>query len=348
VRSKLQRPAAQGGRLRGLDELIRERFPAAFALLPEIAQPPSKALPPIPTLHALLSSAIDVDKISYLIADSHATGVGFGAGMDIEGLIQSLVPPQPRHWDRGALAIREEGLAAAESVIAARYWMISRVYWHHTNRSAMAMHKFVLADLMRHDQFDFRSYFDETFFGTHTDGTRLLAKLYAGLHGGEDARPILSGLLNGERTIYARAYAVGNGPSPRDRSVYSTLVRRGPIEMVELAEGLRTELESEIGGLASKYGDFVVDVPHKTRDFLGRTVLVYMDRDLQEPRELAEGDYAASPMLKGMAEDFESNVKKCRVFVHPEVVSHLRESDKWDAARKSIREYMDAQATNKS
>ncbi len=79
-------------------------------------------------LAGLMSSPIDVDKISYLKEDSIMTGVDYGRGIDIQGYLYNLkMPPldlDPRKTTHPVLALRDKGYAAAESIIMARYWML--------------------------------------------------------------------------------------------------------------------------------------------------------------------------------------------------------------------------------
>ena len=144
--------------------------------------PPKKAMHRV--LAGLMSSAIDIDKVSYLVADSTMSGVPYGCGIDVERLLMSLAAPPSIYTPAEAstaappsidipveapagipvIGIKAKGLAAAESVILARYWMLSRVYWHHTNRAVMAGFKFVISELIARGQLRFSSYFGDTFW----------------------------------------------------------------------------------------------------------------------------------------------------------------------------------------
>ncbi|MBA2363215.1 MAG: HD domain-containing protein [Chloroflexia bacterium] len=85
---------------------------------------------------ALLSGALDVDKLDYLPRDARACNVPYG-GVDVERLLDSLrVLDSP---DGPTLALTEKGISPLHSLVLARQEMFDNVYWHHTNRACMAM-----------------------------------------------------------------------------------------------------------------------------------------------------------------------------------------------------------------
>lgn len=87
-------------------------------------------------LAEIIHGDLDVDRMDYLLRDAHYTGVPYG-NLDAGRLIQSLVLT-----DDG-LAIKESGIAAAESLLIARTLMGPSVYYHHVGRIAEQM--FLLA-----------------------------------------------------------------------------------------------------------------------------------------------------------------------------------------------------------
>ena len=114
--------------------------------------------------------------------------------------------------------------------------------------------------------------------------------------------------------MYWRLLTIANGPSDAEGYLRSAMLETDPLAAVELAESIRTCLNDQFHfGLV--YGDVVVDIPQKGRDRVESTLKVHLDRDPDHPRELT--DPRVAPLLRAAAEDFEANVKKCRVFVHP-------------------------------
>lgn len=82
-------------------------------------------------LASIVSGDIDVDRMDYLVRDSHYTGVSIG--VDLARLIHGLVMT-PR-----GLAIDERALAAAEMLLVTRVQMYAAVYFHRTLRIAERM-----------------------------------------------------------------------------------------------------------------------------------------------------------------------------------------------------------------
>ena len=82
-------------------------------------------------LGRLVSGDLDVDRMDYLVRDSHYTGVHIG--VDLARLVGDLVLT-PK-----GVAIREGSLPAAEMLLVTRLQMYTTVYFHHTLRVAERM-----------------------------------------------------------------------------------------------------------------------------------------------------------------------------------------------------------------
>jgi HD superfamily phosphohydrolase len=103
-------------------------------------------------LHSIMDSAIDADKLDYLLRDAHHSGVHYAQGIDVDRFYQSLtaIPFFPRHDPqnadtlRASIAVTERGLLPVESILIARYQMFSCVYWHHTTRALTAMLQYLV------------------------------------------------------------------------------------------------------------------------------------------------------------------------------------------------------------
>lgn len=110
-------------------------------------------------LHSIMDSAIDADKLDYLLRDALHCGVQYAEGIDTDRFFQSLTA-LPFLPDESALAAREDtamapalrasigvtdkGVLPVESILIARYQMFSCVYWHRTTRAATAMLQFLV------------------------------------------------------------------------------------------------------------------------------------------------------------------------------------------------------------
>jgi hypothetical protein len=90
-----------------------------------------------------LSSPLDVDRLDYLLRDSHHSGVRYGV-FDLDWMLSSLClaeAPTPS-GERVVLAVDgRRGLRAVEGYLMARLSMFQQVYFHKTGRAAEFMFK---------------------------------------------------------------------------------------------------------------------------------------------------------------------------------------------------------------
>jgi HD superfamily phosphohydrolase len=94
----------------------------------------------------ILSGTLDPDKVDYLLRDARYCGVPFGESVNRDRLIGSITydPESERP------AITYKGVSAVEALIFTSYLMYRNVYWHHAVRSANAMFKRGVQDLITH------------------------------------------------------------------------------------------------------------------------------------------------------------------------------------------------------
>jgi HD superfamily phosphohydrolase len=287
-------------------------------------------------LSGLVSSAIDLDKVAYLLADSVMSGVNYGRGIDLQGFFTALLDPlasssaSEENETGPIIGIDEKGLAAAESIILARYWMLSRVYWHHTNRALMAAFKFAISELVSAGKLDFSKYFMEVFWSGEVEALKYLSKEFATTWKNARMNP-LEGLINGRRGIYKRLITISH---QQEQDLHNKLISRDDTAATNAAT---TALESILTAGRVKRGMIIVDIPRRTRD----TIRLEEIRILGDPeageqvnnRSLKE----ASPLLNKLHEEFLNEVKKSRVFIHPATYEVLRAESKLDAAREEVR-----------
>ena len=82
-------------------------------------------------LGPIVSGELDVDRMDYLLRDSHNTGVSYGI-IDYERLISNLKLED-------GLILDIKGVQAAEGALVSRYFMYPSVYQHHTTRIVNSM-----------------------------------------------------------------------------------------------------------------------------------------------------------------------------------------------------------------
>ena len=116
-------------------------------------------------LGPIISGELDVDRMDYLLRDSHNTGVAYGV-IDYERIISNLT------LDDG-LVLDIKGVQAAEGALVSRYFMYPSVYQHHTTRIVNSMFRRALKreinsgkinekDIYKYDDSDILSLFRQS------------------------------------------------------------------------------------------------------------------------------------------------------------------------------------------
>lgn len=91
-------------------------------------------------LGPIVSGELDVDRMDYLLRDSHYTGVAYGI-IDFERIISNLRLDKTLYLDI-------KGVQAAEGALVSRYFMYPSVYQHHTTRIANSMFRRMLSKVI--------------------------------------------------------------------------------------------------------------------------------------------------------------------------------------------------------
>ncbi|AMD17649.1 phosphodiesterase [Methanobrevibacter sp. YE315] len=91
-------------------------------------------------LGPIVSGELDVDRMDYLLRDSHNTGVAYGV-IDYERIISNLKLED-------GLILDIKGVQAAEGALVARYFMYPSVYQHHTTRIVNSMFRRALKKII--------------------------------------------------------------------------------------------------------------------------------------------------------------------------------------------------------
>ena len=255
-------------------------------------------------LAKLLSSPIDVDKVDYLMRDSLHAGVPYGRHFDQQRLIASLCLNQAGD----GIAISEKGKTAAEMMVFSRYVMFSEVYWHHAVRSATAMLQRAFYNL--HDKLDL----DQLFRLTEVPFIQALM----GAGQGTPAEELLAGLFGQQRRLYKRAAQFSYAEDPE---VFQQIARRPYPQLVEGATNLAADLSKSLGESFAPH-EILIDSPPVKLE-------VQFDLDVYFPKEKVYRRLGEiSPVVSSLArEQFDSYVKRVRLFVHPRLVDQVTRLD---------------------
>ena len=81
----------------------------------------------------IVGDAFGVDRIDYLLRDSHHMGVAYGK-FDHYRLIDTLRVLKSHHANEPSIGLEHGGLQSAEALLLARYMMYSQVYFHPVRR----------------------------------------------------------------------------------------------------------------------------------------------------------------------------------------------------------------------
>jgi HD superfamily phosphohydrolase len=88
--------------------------------------------------HDILSSDLDIDRMDYLLRDSHMCGVNYGL-YDPDRILKSMCAYACTDTGELRACIRYSGIGALEDLLIARYQMHAQIYGHKTNRACNAM-----------------------------------------------------------------------------------------------------------------------------------------------------------------------------------------------------------------
>jgi uncharacterized protein len=253
-------------------------------------------------LGSMLSGPLDIDKMDYLFRDSLHAGVPYGRHFDQPRLIKSLC----LNASGDGLAITDKGKTAAELLVFARYVMFSEVYWHHGVRSATAMLQ--RAFYLLHGSLDLDALF-------RMEEAPMIAE-FRHAAGSGPAGELLDGLFGPKRQLYKR---LGQYSLFENREIYQRLARRPYPWLAACAEQFAAIVSSALGRIVAPH-EVIFDAPPVARE-------VEIDVDIYFPKE---GRYRplgeVSPVVRTLAqEQFDDYVKRVRIFVHPRILSDLRD-----------------------
>jgi HD superfamily phosphohydrolase len=284
-------------------------------------------------LAGLVSSAGDVDKMAYLVADSHFTGVPYGKGLDIWGYLRTLrVPEDFLDNDQGSypvIAIDERGLKAIESIIQARYSMLERVYWLDRNRAIMALYKDTLCGLFdpaNGNPLTFSEYFSETFWSSDSEATKFLAR--------KAPNSEIAKLAKGRRGAPWELLSIErDDPGSAELWAALTLVEThaSAVRPAQVADQLARDIElvlSKISGKSLSRGTIMVDIPWKARDEIRPEEIIILSERRGPYSAPAKILTEASETVGQLGGEFLNGAKKCRVFIRPAEYSHLETTGK--------------------
>jgi HD superfamily phosphohydrolase len=196
--------------------------------------------------NSFIDSAVDVDKVDYLVRDSIHCGVDYGRGIDVERLFDSLYVD----IEKTRLCIMDKGLTSLLSLLTCRNIMYEAVYWHKTVRACEAMFKrffyeFVGLGCIPREQL-------EQYLKLSDDAFTMA--LYDKSSKNELLRALMTPFVFQGRTVYKPAYIfnegqVGNEPPDTKAFFGRALMNNSYQYSVEMSNKLVEKLKNEIPDL---------------------------------------------------------------------------------------------------
>ena len=179
----------------------------------------------------LITSPWDVDKMDYLLRDSHYCGVQYGT-FDLGRILNTLTLDGEAEEGSLTLAIEEGGLHALEAFVLARYYMFTQIYFHDVRRAYDIVLTDFIAELLN----------DESALGKYPSGVDNITNYF----NWDDNRVLSEAQQRSDSTERNMAWRIINRRHPRE--VFSTedspdagLVRK--IEK-QLLEGVRAQFSN--------------------------------------------------------------------------------------------------------
>ena len=283
-------------------------------------------IPPRDLLLAnILSGTLDPDKIDYLLRDARLCGVPFGESVNKDRLIGAIKYDPVRR----RLAITRKGICAIEALIFTNYLMYRNVYWHKAVRSASAMFKRALQDLLLNPNCKLKS---EDFQRiTEAEMRRMLDEEMGKLKM-DRTRELL------RRTFTRKLYKVARTFYPHERNqafvhhfydLYYRPERRRQKE-IELCRIFAQKTGLDLSG-----DEILIDIPSFGKS-LEVELKVFCGAEVPEGKDdpLSFDDPEVSRLKEYLIDNFESHAKIFRIFCIDN--SMLKETIKGDVKR-----YMD-------
>ena len=298
---ELARSLICGGELSKLIELDWRVAPESVADFLAGKQPSSA---PGSVLQNVMNGPVDIDKMDYLQRDSLHAGVPYGRNFDVGRLTASFCIGQ----DQKGLAISEKGKTAAEMMVFARYVMFSEVYWHHTVRSATAM--------LQRLVFELREQMSAETWLQQSD-----AEFGANCLDQSQARPefqhLAESLFGNRRALYKR---VGQFSYMENPELHTALSRLPYPELLGISERFAARLRRD--GVECGPAEVLIDAPPVKLEVQFRlSVRIKGGGNRPEFVPLS----TISPVVNSLAtEQFDSFVKRVRVFMAPSVAAGLK------------------------
>jgi HD superfamily phosphohydrolase len=289
-------------------------------------------------LHTILDSAIDADKLDYLVRDAHHCGVPYARGIDKDRFFQSLTVVSSQKRKIASIGVSDKGILPVESILIARYQLFRSVYWHHTVRSLTVMMHMVIQCLitsgltvrksdeetmtrrLRELLAKFRSLSDE-------DAIRFLRKSCRSTIKDSNLRGKLIRIcdaLQGDRSkIYKRIFELHFDPSLKNGGkIFKSLNKwdksmsgENTLRRFSTIQQIRTKISTELERRTDVHfdaADILIDIPPAGKDQVD-DIFVILNNTVRSIHEV-------SSMGNAVRATFQTWTRSVRIFCAPEAL----------------------------
>jgi HD superfamily phosphohydrolase len=274
--------------------------------------------PGLQIIQSMLNSGVDVDKMAYLEDDSRFTGLAYGQGIDVPGLLASATVAKvdcsgKEGWH---LAFRETGLSAVESLMMARYWMFTTVYWHPANRAVQSMLLHTISKLYDSPG-SARGFVEDTLWMTEEAVLLYLDEKWRQKFGGSDS--IVREVLKDRTKVYEMLLSIQDASGGEiEQDICYRVTRLGPEDLERWRLNLCAGLREMLGGNGHQDDQVLLDVPGRRLEKVGNVFISTEAGEVKRIQDMGGPVSQVAPSLGLLA-------KRLRVFVHPDVMTRTRE-----------------------
>ena len=270
-------------------------------------------------IYSLLNCSLDARVVDFVRRDSLHLGIIKGDIFDLDELLPHFTIYQHK------LAMKLTGVSVAEQIISLRYWLFQRIYWNSPNRKFCSMVRHIILELSETTNFtnEFRS------VALRYNHNRMLKYFldYSDKHNISASRDIATRLRRKDQDLYRTILDLGQ----QDRSDFVSTCKKiadmnyKQISLLEkeLADYLVERfsfIKREVAGIKL----ILIDVPFEPgKNKLGDDIVVI--RHDKTPVNLRE----FSGIIGGINTSFESQLRRLRVFIHPDYFPK-----EWEERRK--------------
>jgi len=269
---------------------------------------------------SIINSGVDADKPAYLPDDALFSGLPFGKGIDLHGILDGIdVAKIPLLADNKTwhIVFSYEALPAVESVCFARYWNFQRLYWHHTNRAIAAMIIWTVRELYSHGRASPDKYLRATQDLGEAGALEYLALAYQQMYRRE--API-EGLGTNRDRVYKRVFEMAFSGGELEKALDKFHdIEAAPLNRDEAQQRVSSVIQDFLQAAGAPIniepGEVLLDIPLRKMDLGGVIFIRKKDGSIEPATKV-------SHVLRELEQNFSLMSKVLRIYVAP----HIRNS----------------------